>query len=132
MHHGPCIPVTDGMKRHSASKQAAGKKLLAIYRTLYHAFGPRHWWPGDTSFEMMVGAVLTRNTAWSNGEKAIANLKRERLLALSRLNAVSFRRPARPRGYFNVKATRLKRLPGSYGQHSAEALKECSRTIPGN
>jgi endonuclease-3 related protein len=42
---------------------------------LYQSYGSQHWWPGDTPFEVMAGAVLTRNTAWSNVEKAIANLK---------------------------------------------------------
>ncbi|MFZ5592922.1 MAG: endonuclease III domain-containing protein [Pseudomonadota bacterium] len=46
-----------------------------VYDTLYACYGPQHWWPGDTPFEVMVGAVLTQNTAWTNVEKAIANLK---------------------------------------------------------
>jgi len=61
------------------------KQLKAIYRALYRAYGPQHWWPGDTPFEVMVGAVLTQNTAWANVEKAMANLKRERLLSPSRM-----------------------------------------------
>jgi endonuclease-3 related protein len=105
-------PVTDGMKRHS-EKRTVKKKLLAIYRTLFKAFGPQHWWPGDTPFEVMVGAVLTQNTAWTNVEKAIANIERERLLVLSRLTRISEQDLAtliRPSGYFNVKARRLKHL----------------------
>ena len=88
-------------------------RLKAIYRTLYKAYGPQHWWPGDTTFEVIVGAVLTQNTAWSNVEKAIANLKRARLLTPSRLVSLPMRRLAsllRPSGYFNIKAQRLKHL----------------------
>jgi endonuclease-3 related protein len=49
--------------------------------TLLAAFGPQHWWPGDTPFEVMVGAVLTQNTAWSNVEKAIGRLKQAEALS---------------------------------------------------
>jgi len=85
--------------------------LQAVYRLLHDDHGPQHWWPGETPFEVMVGAVLTQNTAWTNVEKAIANL-----LAHDRLDAgkiVAARRDhlanwLRPSGYFNVKAERLK------------------------
>ncbi|MDP2970744.1 MAG: endonuclease III domain-containing protein, partial [Deltaproteobacteria bacterium] len=49
--------------------------LMNIYRKLYKAYGPRHWWPGETPFEVMVGAILTQNTSWKNVEKAIQKLK---------------------------------------------------------
>ncbi|MHC4300870.1 MAG: hypothetical protein ACYS7Y_26650 [Planctomycetota bacterium] len=49
--------------------------LTEIYELLYEAFGPQNWWPGETPFEVMAGAVLTQNTNWTNVEKAIANLK---------------------------------------------------------
>lgn len=84
-----------------------------IYKRLYKAFGPRRWWPGETPFEVMVGAVLTQNTAWANVEKAILNLRREKLLTPQRLNKVKTSKLAkliRPAGYFNVKAKRLKSL----------------------
>lgn len=87
--------------------------LLKIYRALLQHFGHRHWWPGETSFEVIVGAVLTQNTAWKNVEKAIVNLKRENVLSLSALHRISESRLARlirPAGYFNVKAGRLKNV----------------------
>jgi len=71
------------------------------------------WWPGETPFEVMVGAVLTQNTSWANVEKAILNLKRENLLAPNRLNKTDVLKLARiikPAGFFNVKAKRLKSL----------------------
>ncbi len=90
-----------------------GKQLKAIYRSLYRAYGPQHWWPGDTPFEVMVGAVLTQNTAWANVEKAMANLKRERLLTPSRMFKLDPEKLAsliRPCGYFNIKTKRLRHL----------------------
>ena len=51
------------------------KMLMKIYRKLYRAYGPRHWWPRESNFEVMVGAILTQNTSWRNVEKAIQKLK---------------------------------------------------------
>ena len=55
--------------------------LLELYHKLYHAFGPQDWWPGDTPFEVAVGAILTQNTNWGNVEKAIFNLKTQGVLS---------------------------------------------------
>ena len=90
-----------------------GKQLKVIYRALYRAYGPQHWWPGDTPFEIMVGAVLTQNTAWANVEKAITNLRQERLLTPSRMFNVAPAKLAsliRPSGYFNIKMKCLRHL----------------------
>ena len=87
--------------------------LLELYQRLFAAYGPQHWWPADTPFEVMVGAVLTQNTAWTNVEKAIANLQAAGKLGLEPMARMSERRLAqlvRPAGYFNVKARRLKAL----------------------
>ncbi|KPK41920.1 MAG: endonuclease [Omnitrophica WOR_2 bacterium SM23_29] len=87
--------------------------LKEIYNRLYKEFGTMGWWPGETPFEVMVGAVLTQNTSWANVEKAILNLKRENLLAPKRLNKTDVLKLARiikPAGFFNVKAKRLKSL----------------------
>lgn len=87
--------------------------VLAVYRMLYRAYGPQHWWPAKTPFEMMVGAILTQNTAWSNVEKAILALKQERLLnekAMRLAKPRLLKRCIRSAGYFNVKTTRLKNL----------------------
>jgi len=85
--------------------------LLKIYNSLYHYFGPLNWWPGDTPFEIMVGAILTQNTSWSNAEKAINNLKKENLLEprkLYRINQEGLAQLVKPSGYYNIKAQRLK------------------------
>lgn len=86
---------------------------LTVHDTLLAAFGPQHWWPGDTPFEVMVGAVLTQNTAWTNVEKAIANLKAADALscpAILDLETPALADLIRPAGFFNVKAKRLRAL----------------------
>ena len=85
--------------------------LLKIYNSLYNYFGPLKWWPGDTPFEIMVGAILTQNTSWSNVEKAINNLKKENLLEPWKLYLINQEKLAqliKPSGYYNIKARRLK------------------------
>lgn len=83
---------------------------LAVYQILFAAHGPQHWWPGNSPFEIMVGAVLTQNTAWRNVERAIAKLIRHRALAPEAILAARQEALAewlRPCGYFNIKARRL-------------------------
>ena len=58
-------------------QRASARVLRRYYRRLYRRFGPQHWWPARTRFEVILGALLTQNTAWSNVEKALANLRRE-------------------------------------------------------
>ena len=85
--------------------------LLGYYRRLLAAHGPQHWWPGRTRFEVIVGAILTQNTAWVNVEQALRNLRRERLLTPAAIDAVSPTRLAqliRSSGYFRQKAKTLK------------------------
>jgi endonuclease-3 related protein len=74
-------------------------------------FGHQQWWPGETPFEVCVGAILTQNTAWTNVERAIANLKAAQVLEPGKLFALPEPKLAeliRPAGYFNVKARRLR------------------------
>jgi len=89
------------------------KSLSVIYRRLYSYFGPQQWWPAQSRFEVMVGAVLTQNTSWPNVEKAIGNLKDKGLLKPKKLYSLRNARLAkliRPAGYYNLKAKRLKNL----------------------
>jgi endonuclease III related protein len=77
---------------------------------LQERYGPQHWWPADSPFEVMVGAILTQNTAWSNVERAILGLRQANLLHPQGLAEAEPARVAeyiRPAGYFNVKARRL-------------------------
>jgi len=87
--------------------------LQQVYGLLFEAYGEQHWWPGETPFEIIVGAVLTQNTAWVNVEKAIANLKSAHRLTLDALIGLdndALAELIRPSGYFNIKARRLKSL----------------------
>jgi endonuclease III related protein len=87
--------------------------LNEVYRRLLDAFGPQHWWPGESPFEVMVGAVLTQNTSWQNVERAIHNLREADLLDPQALYAVpveELEELIRPAGYFRVKARRLRSL----------------------
>lgn len=85
---------------------ARARVLRRYYKLLYGRFGPQHWWPGRTRFEVILGALLTQNTAWSNVEKAIRNLRREASLSpagLARVPAPRLARLLRPSGYFRQK-----------------------------
>lgn len=85
--------------------------LTAMYARLFKAFGPQQWWPAQTQFEVIVGAILTQNTNWGNVKKALDNLKQSKLLSPQALKNISQPKLAsliRPAGYFNVKAKRLK------------------------
>src|SRR4051794_4762378 len=87
--------------------------LREAYERMLSAFGPQHWWPGGSPFEIMVGAVLVQNTAWRNVERAIANLSDAGLMnprALYDLPPVELADLIRPAGYYQVKAKRLRNL----------------------
>jgi len=89
------------------------KELLRIYELLDRHFGALHWWPADGPFEVMVGAILTQNTAWVNVEKAIVILRKRGLLSpesLARVGEGALAEAIRPSGYYHVKARRLKDL----------------------
>jgi len=94
-----------------SKRRDSAKTLHSLYTRLYRYFGPQYWWPAHTGFEVIVGAILTQNTAWSNVEKAITSLRNEGLLKPSALKKVTRKRLAafiRPSGYYNLKAERLK------------------------
>lgn len=85
--------------------------LMNIYRKLYQAYGPRDWWPAETSFEVMVGAILTQNTSWRNVEKAIQKLKWKGVLnpeGIHDLKKSQLASLIKSSGYFRIKADRLK------------------------
>ncbi len=87
--------------------------LMDFYHTMLKQYGPQHWWPGESPLEVMIGAVLTQNTNWTNVEKAIRNLKAANALdpwKLQRLDPARLAELIRPAGYFNIKAKRLKNL----------------------
>jgi endonuclease III related protein len=86
-------------------------EIRRCYRALDRAWGPQHWWPAESSFEVIVGAYLTQNTAWTNVEQALANLREAGLLTpqgIRRVKLSRLERLIRPSGYFRQKARRLK------------------------
>ncbi len=90
-------------------------ELMGIYHRLFAAFGPQHWWPARTRDEMIIGAILTQNTAWNNVARAIGRLRQARCLTLAKIDRTPVRRLAdlvRPSGTYRVKAERLKALAG--------------------
>ena len=88
-------------------------KVKEVYRLLLDAYGPQNWWPADTPFEVMLGAILTQNTAWANVERAIAALKSAIPLepdAILGLDEETLQAAIRPSGYFRQKERRLRLL----------------------
>lgn len=108
--HKPAAPrqtVGAGLQETTQS----GAVLGSYFETLAKTLGPMHWWPARTPFEVIVGAILTQNTAWQNVDMAFANLRRERLLtprAIERVSTQRLARLVRPSGYFRQKAKKLK------------------------
>jgi endonuclease-3 related protein len=105
--------------------------LLDYHRALSAALGPQRWWPARTPFEVIVGAILTQNTAWENVEPAIAALRRERLLAPRAIEQVSLGRLARlvrSTGYFRQKARKLKHFVGFLRREFGGSLARMFRT----
>ncbi len=107
-------------------------RLLAIYMRLLTRFGAQHWWPhqGGGVFEIIVGAILTQNTAWTNVEKALDNLRAAHLLTPENLHQVSTARLAqliRPSGYFNLKAKKLQAFTQFlFAQHQGDVAHLCA------
>src|SRR5210317_262291 len=88
-------------------------ELLCLYMTLLDHFGPLNWWPADSPFEVVIGAILTQNTAWANVELAIANLKEEQVISPDKLADIPIDRLEeliKPSGFFRQKANRLQSL----------------------
>jgi len=94
-----------------------------LYEILLDVFGHQHWWPIDTQyhqkqhsdsrFEIMIGAILTQNTAWTNVEKALKNLKKHNTFtidAIANVEEQNLKTMIQPSGFFNQKAQRLKFL----------------------
>jgi endonuclease-3 related protein len=105
--------------------------LPLYFETLTRAVGPMNWWPARTPFEVIVGAILTQNTAWSNVERAIENLRRARLLtptAIDRVSVTRLGRLIRSSGYFRQKARKLKAFVSFLGLQYGGSLRRMFRT----
>lgn len=93
------------------------ERLLAVFDALLAAYGPQDWWPAETTFEVMVGAILTQNTSWRNVERALLNLATLGPLtapAILALPEAELALRLRPVGYFNLKAQRLRAFCTAY------------------
>jgi endonuclease-3 related protein len=110
------------MRDSNLQRNRQEQEIRQYYRVLFRAWGKQHWWPARTRFEVVVGAYLTQNTAWTNVERALANLRAARALSVEGIRRTPL--PAlesliRPSGYFRQKAKRLKRfvafLDNEYG-----------------
>ena len=98
------------LTRSTVMAAKTSEKLLAVFHRLYARYGPQGWWPGESPFEMIVGAILTQAAAWRNVERAIANLKAAGVFSPQDLHQISreeLGRLLRPVGYFNAKAHKL-------------------------
>lgn len=98
-------------RREEEEEEEEENEVRQYYHALYRAWGAQHWWPAETRFEVIVGAYLTQNTAWTNVELALANLRSAHLLGVDGIRGVPLRRLQRlirPSGYFRQKAARLK------------------------
>ena len=103
--------TVDRAGNRSSHRLRNDAQIRAYYRALLTAWGPQHWWPAHTSFEVIVGTFLTQNTPWTNVERALANLRAANLLSLEAIRRVplpDLERLIRPSGYFRQKAQRLK------------------------
>ncbi len=104
--------------------------LKDMYRAMLDRFGPQGWWPADTPFEVIVGAILTQNTNWANVERSIENMKNRGALSPEALHRMSIQELAtliRPSGYFNIKAKRLKAFLNHLFDHYGGDLQRMLR-----
>jgi endonuclease-3 related protein len=105
--------------------------LDEYYNSLFTAFGPQHWWPGKTQFEVIVGAILTQNTSWKNVARVIENLRSEELLspaAIERVPLAELETLIRPSGYFRQKARKLKAFCAFLRAEHSGSLKRMFET----
>lgn len=126
-------------------RETTGEILRRCYQALLEAYGPQGWWPGEGPFEVMVGAVLTQNTAWGNVERALGNLKAAGVFSpagLYNLPQEELERLLRPAGTYRVKAARLRALleylfrrhggdPAALSRGDWKALREELLAVPG-
>ncbi len=103
------------------------QRLPKVYRLLLRRYGPQRWWPADTPFEVIIGAILTQSAAWLNVEKAIANLKRADVLTPASLRSLPMDELTQliyPSGYYNAKALKMKAFVERLGDAHHDSLDE--------
>ncbi len=109
--------------------------IKEIYRILFEKFGTQNWWPGETKFEIVVGAVLTQNTSWKNVERSIEELKNKDLLDFEKILGMDEKdvsEKIRSSGFYKQKASRLKilvlKIKENYGTFE-EFIKKADRNF---
>jgi len=127
----PRLARQDGMSSidETTAYYADREWLLRVYQALLSSYGPQNWWPGDTPFEVILGAVLTQNTAWHNVAQAIANLKEAGLLSLEsllRAEPQEVKALLTPAGYYNIKYERLRSLLRFLDRYGMDLERLCS------
>lgn len=114
-------------------KSEVGKVLPAVYDRLLTGYGPQHWWPAETPFEVIAGAILTQSAAWTNVEKGIANLKKAGVLSPRSLRETADGKLAElihSCGYYNAKARKLKAFVEWFGREYGDSLdKMCAADL---
>ncbi|HWC16882.1 MAG TPA: endonuclease III domain-containing protein [Terriglobales bacterium] len=104
---------------------SSATQIRRIYRKLAQTYGPLHWWPARTRFEVIVGAFLTQNTSWKNVEHALRNLRRAKVLNIAGIRNIAvdeLEQLVRPSGYFRQKAARLKTFVSYLDRHNGGSL----------
>ena len=102
------------------------KKLMNVFGRLYSRYGPQHWWPGDGAFEVIIGAILTQGTSWTNVDKALVNLKAKAILepaALRNVEDGELGNLIKPSVYFNAKTKKVKAFSQHLGDIYGDNLK---------
>lgn len=105
--------------------------VRALFRTLARRWGPQHWWPAESAFEVIVGAILTQNTSWNNVERALAALRADGILNVEGIRATGIselEQLVRSSGYYRQKASRLKQLVAFIDEKYGGSLEEMFRT----
>jgi endonuclease-3 related protein len=121
----------DSLERAESDTDRSGhrpleRQLTEVYRLFFNHYGPQHWWPADSPFEVIVGAILTQSAAWGNVEKAILNLKQAEVLdplSLRRLPLDKLAELIYPSGYYNAKALKLKSFIEYLGNAYQDSLE---------
>lgn len=107
-HEPESAPITGTLNNVVAARE---QRLRAYYKTLFQVWGRQHWWPARTRFEVIVGAYLTQNTAWTSAERALRSLRTAKVLTVQSISSTPLRRLGsliRSAGYFRQKARSLK------------------------
>ncbi|MBE0481784.1 MAG: endonuclease III domain-containing protein [Dehalococcoidia bacterium] len=114
-----------GQERLPDGLNSLSARLLSLFELLFRRYGPQHWWPGDSPFEVIVGAILTQSASWGNVEKAVNSLKHAGALSPASLRDLPLTELAQliyPSGYYNAKALKLKAFAEHLGEEYGDSL----------